>query len=102
MVFPSLVLMGLKRTICIRNFTERNLGLRVIWGNLTLNLIRLVSIFTIELCRTVALCLAGVLLQFVPRDFITPATILCFPLSAVGAKIVILARGELVYLQPEY
>lgn len=93
---------------CIWNFTDRNMSMRVISGDLTLDLIRPVSIFTIELSRAIALRLSGVLFEFVPllsiylvfvpQDFITPATILRFTLSAVGAFLLFFAINFLIGL----
>lgn len=91
---------------CIWNFTDRNMGQRVISGDLTLDLIRPVSIFTIELSRAVALRIAGVIFELVPllivygllvpQDFISPLSLLKFAVSAVLAFLLFFAINFLI------
>ncbi|HOS30622.1 MAG TPA: hypothetical protein PLR39_07420 [Treponemataceae bacterium] len=50
----------------IWNFTDRNVGQRIISGDFTLDLIRPVSLFTFELSRAVSLRLSGIIFEFIP------------------------------------
>jgi ABC-2 type transport system permease protein len=96
----------------IWNFTDRNIGQRVLSGDLTLDLIKPVSVFSLELSRAVALRISGVVFEFIPsltiyalllaRPFMTPATVLQFALSAALAFLLFFAINFLIGLSANY
>ncbi len=81
--------------ICVRftyqliwNFTDQSLSNKIISGDLLIDLLKPVSVSTIELTHAISLRLAGVLFEFIPGlilysliyfpDFLTPLSLLRF------------------------
>jgi ABC-2 type transport system permease protein len=88
------------------NFTDRSMGQRVLSGDLTIDLIRPLSVFSLELSRAVSLRVSGVLFEFlpilaiysifVPHPFMTWVTLLQFVLSAALAFLLFFTINFLI------
>jgi ABC-2 type transport system permease protein len=85
----------------IYNFTDRNIARRILEGDLTIDLLRPVSIFTWELGFAVSLRLSGVIFEFIPSlfiyslffrpDFLTVVALLRFVIAAATAFLLFFA-----------
>jgi ABC-2 type transport system permease protein len=92
----------------IWNFTDRNMSQRVLSGDLSLDLIRPLSVFSLELSRAVSLRVSGVIFEFIPtlviyaivleRPFMGADTIFRFCLSASLAFLLFFALNFLIGL----
>jgi ABC-2 type transport system permease protein len=96
----------------IWNFTDRNVGQRIISGDFTLDLIRPVSLFSFELSRAVSLRLSGIVFEFVPSmilysifipyPLMTFTTVFQFCVSAAIAFFLFYAMNFLIGLLGNY
>jgi len=92
----------------IWNFTDRSMSQRVLSGDLSVDLIRPLSVFSLELSRAVSLRVSGVIFEFIPsliiyslilnRPFMGPDTIFRFCLSAALAFLLFFAINFLIGL----
>lgn len=96
----------------IWNFTDRNMGQRVISGDLTLDLVKPLSVFSLELSRAVSLRVSGVIFEFiptlivyslgVPNSFMSVSTVFHFVVSAALAFFLFFAINFLIGLAANY
>ncbi len=96
----------------IWNFTDYNVGQRIISGDFTLDLIRPVSLFSYELSRAVSLRLAGIVCEFIPSlilysifvpyPLMTFATIFQFCVSAAIAFFMFFSMNFFIGLLGNY
>jgi ABC-2 type transport system permease protein len=92
----------------IYNFTDCNIGQRIISGDLTLDLIRPVSVFSLELSDAVSMRISGVLFEFLPsvviysfivaHPFLSVATLTQFCVSAALAFLLFFSINFLIGL----
>jgi ABC-2 type transport system permease protein len=96
----------------IYNFTDYNISRRIISGDLTLDLVRPLSVFSLELSRAVSLRVSGVIFEFLPtlliyclvvrHPFITAATLFQFCVSAAIAFLLFYSINFLIGLMANY